>query len=269
MLSWPRACILCYHSVHPAAGSRFLTPERFEAHLEWLRGHCDLVLPGALAAQPVGPRAGRPRVAVTFDDGHSDNYEYAFPLLQKHRAPAAFFLTAGYLDGLPAVIDRFRTFFGRDGRESAPMSWAQVREMAAAGLEMAAHTYTHPNLNFLSSRELDFEIRQSKMLLEDRLGRPVNGFAYPYGKPRSQFDRRAVELVQVAGYHYAVTTVNRGLRRTDSPWTLPRLSIGGDTVTTLAEKVSGAWDPLGYFHEWAPRWLIRLVAPRAFDESAY
>jgi peptidoglycan/xylan/chitin deacetylase (PgdA/CDA1 family) len=197
-----------------------------------------------------------------------DNYEHAFPLLSKYKAPATFFLTVGYLDRDPAVMQRFQ-FFARGLTKPEPLSWQQVREMAGSGMKIEAHTYSHANLSYLRADELEFEIKECKKLLEDRIGQAVEGFAYPFGMPRCHFDRQAQELVQEAKYSYAVTTVNRGLRRWDSPWALPRLTIRDDEIPTLADKVSGIWDLLGHFNEWGPKMMARMVSPRGFHESTY
>src|SRR5690348_14461190 len=90
-----RRVILCYHSVHSSKWFSSASPELFDTHLEWLKLNCDVVPLGKLVeACAVG---SRPTVAITFDDGYLDNFEYAFPLLAKHRLTATFFVTVGLL----------------------------------------------------------------------------------------------------------------------------------------------------------------------------
>ena len=265
----PRDCILCYHSLRPGNNGRFCPPEQFETHLRWLSANCNIVpLHRLLDPGRRRSRESKPWVAITFDDGHADNYEHALPLLLKLGAPATFFLAVGYLDRDPAVMRRFE-FFARSQLKPEPLSWQQAREMARSGMRVEAHTYSHANLAFLSAAELEFEIRGCKRLLEDRIGQAVEGFAYPFGMPRCHFDRRARDLAQEAGYSYALTTVHRGLRATDCRYLLPRLTIRADDLPTFVDKVSGAWDLLGRFNERAPRWMGSLVSPRGFRESTY
>ena len=86
----PRWVILCYHSIHPSRPFRSATPDEFVAHLRCLSEHCDVVPLSTLVARRTAPSDGRPQVAITFDDGHVDNHEFALPLLAEHRMPATF-----------------------------------------------------------------------------------------------------------------------------------------------------------------------------------
>jgi peptidoglycan/xylan/chitin deacetylase (PgdA/CDA1 family) len=141
--------------------------------------------------------------------------------------------------------------------------------MNDAGMEFGPHTYSHANLIHLGKPGLEFEVKRAKERLEDRIGGPVDGFAYPFGKPRCHFNRVTYNTVREAGYTYAVAVFYRGVLARDSQWALPRFSVRNDDVRTLGDKIGGAWDFAGYFHEWSPVWVGHVIAPRAFRASTY
>ena len=104
---------------------------------------------------------------------------------------ATVFVTTGFCDDDPAVRLRFQELRGALVDEVRPLSWTQVRELQSAGLEIGAHTYSHPNLIRLSREDAERELRVSRELLEDRLSSPIDLMAYPFGKPGRQFDGNA------------------------------------------------------------------------------
>ncbi len=255
----PAVAVLCYHSV--GADPRCPT-ELFLRHLEWLHENCTVVRFGAIPAVAPERLESRPVVALTFDDGYRDNYDTVFPLLERYRLPATFFITTGLLEGDRAVVDRFRRLRGHHDIRS--LEWAQVCEMRAGGAEFGAHTYSHPNLLRLDPRELERELVRSKELLEERLGEPVTMLAYPFGKPRRHYTSHTVKAARAAGYELGGTTLLRTVRSADDPLTLPRLLVGGDDVPTLREKLAGSWNFLGRWQEHAPVWAARLLSPDDF-----
>jgi len=247
-----RAVVLCYHSVHPTASFRSATPKLFSQHLLWLKQHCTVVHFQHAVRAAEQPPGGRPVAAITFDDGFADNYEYAFPLLHQHGLPATFFLTVGLLEKNPIVLERLRDLWGAQAEEIRPLTWSAVREMRRAGMEMGAHTYSHPNLAQLDRRAAELEARRPKEIIEDRLGEPVRIMAYPFGKPKSHFTKETIEVVSGAGYEYAAAVTWRGIHPSDSHFRIPRFTCTGDSICTLRDKVSGAWDLLGAWQERAP-----------------
>ena len=80
------------------------------------------------------------------------------------------------------------------------MSWSQIRELDAAGVEIGSHSLSHPRLTGLDDKALQTELTDSRLALEDKLGKPVTSFAYPYG----EFDRRVIESVIDSGYRCAL-----------------------------------------------------------------
>ena len=91
--------------------------------------------------------------------------------------------------------------------ELEPLSWDEVRRLAALGVEFGAHTKTHPILSKISDfKELSEEIGVSKARLEEELGAPAAHFCYPNGRA-VDFNEQVVEVVREHGFHSAVTTV--------------------------------------------------------------
>jgi len=86
----------------------------------------------------------------------------------------------------------------------APLSWEHVQEMSQHDFDFGSHTVSHPNMVHLSSREVEEELGVSKRTIEQHLGRPVEGFAYPIGRGE-HYDSRIKALVQKVGFQYACT----------------------------------------------------------------
>ncbi|HUN75615.1 MAG TPA: polysaccharide deacetylase family protein [Steroidobacteraceae bacterium] len=90
---------------------------------------------------------------------------------------------------------------------SRPISWAQVQEMAASGIEFGSHTVTHPNLTQLGDAELEWELVESRRVLEQHLQATVCTLAYPIGT-QSAFDARVIAASQRAGYRLGLSYIS-------------------------------------------------------------
>jgi peptidoglycan/xylan/chitin deacetylase (PgdA/CDA1 family) len=251
----PRRVILCYHSVHPNRPFRSVTSATFAAHLDWLAENCDVVPLRTLVDQRTGPACARPQVAITFDDGHLDNYQFALPLLIDRRMQATFYVTTGYLDRHPAVMARFAMLLRTGMTELEPLSWGQLRDLANVGMEIGAHTFSHPNLVHLRREHLAREIADPKSEIEIRLGCPVESFAYPFGQAARHFDQAAIAAVQAAGFKSAVTTAERGVHASDHAFALPRF-FAPASIDVLASNLRGDWDLFGLIREKTPRTIL-------------
>jgi len=105
----------------------------------------------------------------------------------------------------------------------APLSWEDIRRLAASGVEFGAHTKTHPILSSLrNAEELRNEISGSQARIEFMLDKPVQHFCYPNGKWRD-IGPMAVETVRASGMRTAVTA-EPGLNRAgQDAWLLHRI----------------------------------------------
>jgi len=126
-------------------------------------------------------------VVITFDDGYLDTYTTAFPILQEFNFSAIIFLVSS-LVGKQSVWD--------PNSNVQLMNWAQAREMSEYRIWVQSHTCTHPDLTDISARNAVQELRESKIEIEDRIGKPVHYLAYPYGR----YDSRVVNMTEKAGY---------------------------------------------------------------------
>jgi peptidoglycan/xylan/chitin deacetylase (PgdA/CDA1 family) len=256
-----RVVVLLYHSISDTAPHSSATPTMFRQHLEWLKTQCEVVPFRKILERTRVPSTNGPVVAITFDDGFADNYEHAWPALNHYGLPSTFFVCTGLIDGWRSITNRFMCLLDAPRDEVTGFTWNQAREMHESGTEFGVHTVSHANLSRLDDATARWELNESKETLEDQLGTAATLFAYPFGKPKHHFTSSTVGIVEEAGFELAAVVNDRGLRATEDPLAIPRISVNGDDLVTLQAKVSGQFDSLGIWQERAPRWLSHMVSP--------
>jgi peptidoglycan/xylan/chitin deacetylase (PgdA/CDA1 family) len=112
------------------------------------------------------------------------------------------------------------------------LTWEQVREMQQAGIYFGSHTMTHLVVSRLTPALLETELRESKRVLEERLGTPVLDFAYPFGQPADCGTSATPTLVRW-GYRSAATTSQGANLQGGNRYALRRVQIGEDTSLAM------------------------------------
>lgn len=118
---------------------------------------------------------------------------------------------------------------------------SEVLALHNAGMEVGGHTVNHPILCSLDDAAARAEMQQCKGRLEAILQSPVNGFAYPNGRPGIDYDRRHTVLAEELGYRYAVSTRWASAANDASRFELPRVAPWGKTAQLFALRVARAY----------------------------
>jgi peptidoglycan/xylan/chitin deacetylase (PgdA/CDA1 family) len=113
------------------------------------------------------------------------------------------------------------------------LDWDQVRELAAAGVEIGGHSHSHPQLDQVSDATLRFELIHCKEIVSDQLGTAPASFAYPYGYS----SRRVRQAVRETGYAQALAVGNGLARRAQGPYALRRVTVRRSTDIEEFERV--------------------------------
>jgi hypothetical protein len=122
-----------------------------------------------------------------------------------------------------------------------PLAWDQVREMNAAGIEMGAHTVTHPILSTISREAQESEISDSRRRIEQETGAAPTSFAMPNGSARD-FGKVTLEILVDHGFRAACTMVRGPNRPGCELLTLRRIGVGSDPLFVLHARLAGLFD---------------------------
>jgi peptidoglycan/xylan/chitin deacetylase (PgdA/CDA1 family) len=117
------------------------------------------------------------------------------------------------------------------------MSSDHVRRLRQAGMQIGAHTVSHPILSRLSAAAARKEVVDSKHALEELLQERVALFAYPNGKPHQDYGREAVEVIRQCGFDAALSTAWGSARRHDDPYQLPRFTPWDQSQTRFGLRM--------------------------------
>lgn len=206
-------------------------PSRFRAQVELLlQAGFEMVTVADLAERAAGAKPPPGLAVLSFDDGMEDNHSVLLPILREYGIPATVYVTTGLI--------------GQANPWLAPESGArmmtedELRELAGAGVELGAHTVTHPDMSLLDHAESLREMVESRETLELLGGAAVKTFAYPF----CRYNDAAVAAAHDAGFLAAVTCEGRGGW---APYELRRAMITGkDGFPSFLLKASDAYQPL-------------------------
>jgi peptidoglycan/xylan/chitin deacetylase (PgdA/CDA1 family) len=104
------------------------------------------------------------------------------------------------------------------------MTSGQVRTVAAAGMGIGGHTMRHPILSAIDQESARSEIAGGREALEGVIRQPVKLFAYPNGKPGTDYTAVHVTMVQDLGFSAAFSTSGGAAHAGDPPYELPRFT---------------------------------------------
>lgn len=226
--------ILLYHSVSDAPvdwiAPYTVSPTTFAAHLDAVVASGRHPLTVSQFTDGLRGTASLPArpVVITFDDGFADFADNAMPALADRNFPSTLYMITGALAGGPwdCVLPPARML----GADDLP-------GVEAAGVEIGAHSHTHPQLDLLSDRAAADELARSRDVLADALGHPIRGFAYPHGYWRAGVR----QLVATAGFDSACAVGNALCTGRDQMFALSRLMVmAGDDPSKIAAWLDGS-----------------------------
>jgi peptidoglycan/xylan/chitin deacetylase (PgdA/CDA1 family) len=224
--------LLLYHRIADDGANLWTTSNRmFARQIRWLARHLELVSLDE-AQRRILRGNTRPCASITFDDGYAENCREAIPLLVRKRIPCTYFVTLqNVLQGKSFAHDVAQ------GNRFAPNTLDQLRAMVSAGIEIGAHTYTHPDLgHVIDEAQLEHEILEAGQLLGELLGRPVRYFAFPFGQ-RANLSSRAFQLAREAGYQAVCSAYGGYNFPGDDPFHLQRIH-GDEEMIRLKNRTT-------------------------------
>jgi len=228
--------ILMYHKIDPRneVGINAVSPERFRSHIQWLHSHgYETVTFSDLDKTPLPEKP----VILTFDDGYLSVYKHALPIMHEYGMRGVVYAISGFLG-------RHNTWdVNLGGITFLHLHADALKELQEFGWEIGAHTVTHRGLTLLKADEIRRELKESKQLLESRLGRSVNSVAYPFGLCNEEVRNIADEV----GFKHGCVCLRHGLEISDILM-LPRIPVYQfDRGAQLQKKLNLKSSDLEYF----------------------
>jgi peptidoglycan/xylan/chitin deacetylase (PgdA/CDA1 family) len=227
--------VLLYHQFRPAGvpiPAKFqwtMHQDDFETEMKYLHDNGYHVVPLSDVLRFLKHEITLPpgSVCITIDDGYKSAIVYAAPILKKYGYPWTFFIYPDFIT---------------TGEGPGAASWKDLLELQAEGVDIESHSMTHPQLtrhkqlikkvwhNFSPEEYNAWLINEtagSKALLEQKMGKPITCFAYPFGDYNKQVEAAAI----AAGYDAILTVAGNPVHSTTDPH-----SIGRYTITQSEEK---------------------------------
>lgn len=221
LLMTDSAIVVTFHRVNNVTVGDGLTcgVKLFEEYCRFFASHFRVVSLRRLVEKMDRSEPLDRKVAITFDDGYRDNYEYAAPVLKRIGLPATFFVVTDYIGS-----DVVAWWDEKISVRQPWMTWNQVRELCREGFDIGTHTRTHPDMGKIGGAQAQDEILGSRLALEEKLSRPVDLFAYPYGR-EDQMTEANREIVRAAGLRCCCSCFGGINSRGGNPFHLRRIPV--------------------------------------------
>lgn len=217
----PKILVLNYHQIQNRANPLAIPLADFDAQMNYLSSHGYVsITPDELYSGLNGElELPKKPVLITFDDGYADNYTNAFPILKYYGMKATIFV-------IPAFVGVYSNY----------LTWDEMLEMEEYGITIESHTMNHYKLEELPDDEIRSELLNSKQILEENLGHPVEFLAYPTGT----YNLHIAGIAKEVGYKGAFTIKYGNVDLGSNFFALERVPIfntAGHTMKNFYERI--------------------------------
>ena len=173
--------ILFHHLVSDRPHRMGISTEHFLRHIRFLQQHYQIVSLSQAIEMLRTNQNTEPTLVLTFDDGYRDNFVNLRAVVEETGVPVTLFVSTDYVT---RQIE-FAHDTGQGCRAFLPLTWSQLIQFQAYGIEIGSHTRTHFDCGSHDRTRLQDEISGSKRELESHLGRPITLFSFPFGFPEN------------------------------------------------------------------------------------
>lgn len=216
--------ILMYHSIsnEPVENPMIVDKAKFNKEMKYLKDNrYNVITLDQLYEKYIkGTSIPEKSIVITFDDGYSDNYKNAYPILKKYNFKATIFVITSY-------IGKGKTFLNIN----------ELKQMQNKGIDIQSHTVRHKRLDRMTYKEQLYELKKSKQFLEKNLNKKVQFIAYPFG----QCNKDTIKIARKTGYKMGLSSFNGGRwsEYNDGIYTLDRVYISSNhTFETFKQRIT-------------------------------
>jgi peptidoglycan/xylan/chitin deacetylase (PgdA/CDA1 family) len=237
--------ILMYHSIGSNGAFHNVEPIEFMRQMGYLRKRYAIVsLDDFVFSVKDGKKPSGRLVSITFDDGYHDFYLNVYDYFRKNKLSATIFVTTDYVG----------TKWPFNGNQSKMLTWEEIEEMSANGIEIGAHTVTHPNLQRTELKQAEHEILKSKEVIEKHIKKRVRFFSYPFGK----YNNDIINITKSSGFEAALGGGGT-IQKNADPFALSRIQVDSSVSFLLFQaQMTKAADWYKTFEKIAKRFLRAL-----------
>jgi peptidoglycan/xylan/chitin deacetylase (PgdA/CDA1 family) len=164
--------VLVYHSISDDKSNLSLKINNFETQIKFLNKSGFKTV-----SFDEIDKNKKKQIIITFDDGYKDTCQFALPILKKYNFKATCFLVSNLI-GKKNSWDSLRDDFISKNL----MNTEDINEWIKNGMFIGSHSHNHVDLTKLNEFELEKDLDFSKKTLEDKFGKEINNFCYPFGK---------------------------------------------------------------------------------------
>lgn len=171
---------------------------------------------------------------ISFDDGFYNCYSNMMEITISLDIPVIIYLPTDYI-GLDINnqqdISKIKKFHPEDPKFLSFLNWDNCKEMLSNNVTFGSHTCSHANLSKLSSTEIEFEMKQSKQMIEEKLQVTCNHFACPWGRTGIDFNSEITSEIAINIGYKSFATTNRG-----------KMGKGGNLYLLKRDHLIAGWE---------------------------
>jgi len=209
----PLISILCYHSISNDGWTFSTRLDEFERQIKYLSSEYQFISLKEVCDHVSNKKPVTvPSIALTFDDGYK-NILSLKQIIKKYSLKPTVFL----------IADREHTNRKEIDTKLELLNHSDVVSMLKDGWEIGSHTSTHPDVSLLSKSEIQYEIIESKSILEKEFSTPIKYIAYPKGA----YNNHVLQAVKTARYQMGLSMDDGIVSVTTNPLAIPRVGVDG------------------------------------------